>query len=82
LFSSPLFSRTGAPGAAALDLDGARLHRLRHLAGELDMQEPVLERGAGHLDEVGELEAALERAARDPAMEIALRSRRSPSACR
>src|SRR5437660_246226 len=47
----------------------ARLLRLGDLAHEIDMEETVHQRGAGHLDVVGELEATLERAGRDALIE-------------
>src|SRR5687767_11864315 len=45
---------------AVADRDSARLHRLRHFAQQLDLEQAVLERSAFCLDEVGEAEAALE----------------------
>ena len=63
-------------GLAVADGDLARLLRLGDLAHEVDVQEAVLEVRAGHLDVVGELEAALEGAGRDALIEhLALRSR-------
>src|SRR5580658_2549864 len=56
-------------GVAVGDADLARLRRLRDLAHEIDVQEPVLERGASDLDMLGELEDALERARRDALIE-------------
>jgi hypothetical protein len=53
-----------------LDLDPARPHRLGHLARQLDRQQPVLEPRVLHLDVVGELEAPLERAGRDAAVQV------------
>src|SRR5688572_10618268 len=41
------------PGVGIADLDLARLHGLRDLADEIDVQQAVLQRGAGHLDVVG-----------------------------
>src|SRR4051812_47781402 len=55
---------------AGRDADRARLRRLGHLAGELDMEQAVVEAGADDLDVVGELEAALEGAAGDAAIEV------------
>jgi hypothetical protein len=55
---------------AAGDLDRPRLHRLGDLADQLDMEEAVIEAGADHLDRLGELEAALEGAARNAAVEV------------
>ena len=49
--------------------DLARLLRLGNLAHEVDVQETVLEGRALHLDVVGKLEAALERAGRDALVE-------------
>src|SRR6185295_8972218 len=51
------------------DRNLARLLRLRDLAHEIDVEEPVHQRGAGDLDVVGELEAALERARGDALIE-------------
>src|SRR5690606_15758789 len=53
----------------AVDGDLAGLLALGQFALELDVQEPVLERGAGHLDILGELEAQLEGALGDAAVE-------------
>src|SRR5712671_7622374 len=53
------------------DLDGPRLHRLRYLAHQVDMQQAVVEARAGHLDVVGEAEAPLERAPGNAAVQIA-----------
>src|SRR5262249_11646652 len=55
--------------ARVADRDAARLHRLGDLAHEIDVQQPVLERGAPDLDVLGELEHALERARRDALVE-------------
>src|SRR2546430_4721313 len=49
--------------------DLARLLRLGNLAHEIDVQESVLQRRASHLDVVGKLEDALERARRDALIE-------------
>src|SRR5208282_2515917 len=57
------------PRRCRADLDLARLTLLRHLAHEVDMEEPVLHRSALDLDMVGKLETALERAPADAAME-------------
>ena len=56
-----------------LDLDPARLHLLGHLAHQLDRQQPISDAGTRHLDVVGELEAALERAGGDAAVQVLLR---------
>src|SRR5580704_16358866 len=53
-------------GLAIADRDAAGLFRLGNLAHQIDMQQAVLELGALDLDEVGELEHALERARGDP----------------
>ena len=45
-----------------LDLDGPRLHGLRHLAHQLDEQQAVLEAGAGDPDVVRQIEPAVEDA--------------------
>src|SRR5918996_3840149 len=52
------------------DLDLLRLLGLGHLAHQLDVQEAVGEAGAGHPDVVGELEAMLEGAPADAAMQV------------
>src|SRR3990170_6726386 len=51
------------------DWDGARLHGLRQLAHEIDMQQTVLEHRALHHDMIGELEPVLEAPRSDAAME-------------
>src|SRR5262249_43776506 len=56
-------------GLAIADRDLARLHRLRNLADEVDMEEAVLKRRALDLDVLGELKDALERARRDALVE-------------
>src|SRR5262245_54408221 len=56
-------------GLAVADRDLARLHRLRDLADEVDMEEAVLERRAPDLDVLGELKDALECARRDALVE-------------
>jgi hypothetical protein len=65
----PLARAERLPGPR-LDLDPARPHRLGHLARQLDRQQPVLEPRVLHLDVVGELEAPLERAGRDAAVQV------------
>src|ERR1700751_4208014 len=57
----------GFPGR---DFDPPRLHRLRQFALQLDLQETLIERSALHPNEVGEVEAALERAAGNAVIEI------------
>ena len=52
-----------------VDLDLARLLALGKFALELDMQQAVLERGAGDLDIFGKLEAQLEGALGNAAMQ-------------
>src|SRR5712691_11428186 len=54
---------------AVADGNGARLQALGHVAHEVDMEQAVLELGALDLDVVGELEAPLERARRDAAVQ-------------
>src|ERR1700759_985599 len=54
--------RLDGAGAAGIDLDLARLHRVRNLADEGDGEQAVLHLGALDPDEVGKLEAALQRA--------------------
>src|SRR6187402_1326597 len=72
------------PGAGArFDVDAARLHRLRDLTLELDGEQPVSQPRPDHLHMLGKLEAALERAGRDAAVEIlAFRLSRSLAADR
>src|SRR5580692_8050715 len=55
--------------AVVADRDRARLLGLGDLADQIDVQETVLEARAFHLDEVGELEHALEGARRDALIE-------------
>ena len=55
--------------AAVADRNLARLFRLRNLAHEIDVQEPVLERRALDVDVVGELENTLEGARGDALIE-------------
>src|ERR1700716_8890 len=55
---------------AALDLDPARLHGLRQMPLEVELQQAVLERRTFDLDIVREVEAPLERPARNAAVEI------------
>ena len=67
-------------GRAAADFDPARLHRLGQHALERDAEQAVLEAGLARFDEVGELEAPLERAGGDAAVQIlalALANRRA-----
>src|SRR5215210_2187564 len=65
------FDLPRAPGrAAGGDLDPPRPHGLRHLALQLDRQQAVLEADALHLDEVGEVEAPLEAARGETAVEV------------
>src|SRR6516162_1728772 len=54
---------------AVADLDRPRLHGLRHLARQLDAEQTVGQLRAHDLDVIGELEAALEGAAGDAAIE-------------
>ena len=51
------------------DLDLARLQLLGNVALQIDVQQAVLQRGAQDLDMVGKLEAALEGARGDAAIE-------------
>src|ERR1700732_2176052 len=55
--------------AGTRDRDRPRLHGLRNLAHELDVQEPVLQARALDLDIVGELEATLEGSRGDALVE-------------
>ena len=61
--------RRSASTSALADRDLAGLHRLRDLADEVDVEQAVLEACAGDLDMVGKLEAALEGAGGDAAVE-------------
>src|SRR4051812_43258862 len=54
-----------------IDLDAARLLFLRHDALQIDMQQAVLKARRLDLDMLGELEAALEGAARNALMQEA-----------
>src|SRR4030095_6070771 len=55
---------------ARVDRDGAGLQRLRQLALEVDYEQAIAHRRAGHLDVVGEVELPLEGPAGDAAVEI------------
>src|ERR1700748_996619 len=57
-------------GFRARDFDPPRLHRLGQFALQLDLQQTLIERRALHLDEVGKIEAALERATGNAVIEI------------
>src|SRR3954454_21856176 len=52
-----------------VDRDLARLLRLGNLADEVDVKQPVLERGVLHLHEIGKLECALESTRGDAAVQ-------------
>ena len=65
-----LLSITRGCAGCTADLDLARLHRLGHLALQLDVEQAVRELGTDDLDVVGELEAMLEGALRDAAMQV------------
>ena len=52
------------------DFDPARLHRFGDFANQINNKHAVSQFRALHLDMVGELEASLERAAGNPAVEI------------
>src|SRR5690606_32997640 len=56
---------------AGADRDRPRTHPLRKVPHQVDVEEPVLEVGALHLDMIGELEPALEAAGRDAAVQVA-----------
>src|SRR5882757_9833110 len=56
-------------GRADGDLHRARLLRLRHFTHQIDVQQPVHQRRAADLDVVGQLEATLEGAPGDAAMQ-------------
>ena len=66
-----LLDHLRAARLAAVDRDRARLHRLGHLAHQVDMQQAVIEAGALDLDMVGQAEAPLEGAPGDPVMQVA-----------
>src|ERR1044072_5231636 len=55
--------------ARGTDRDPARLHRLRNLAYQLDLQQAVLEGGAIYLNVVGQAEGAAARPRRDALIE-------------
>src|SRR4051812_28597667 len=60
-------------GGRAIDRNGAGLLALGELTLQLDMEQAILERGAGYFDILGELEAELESALGNAAMqELAL----------
>src|SRR3546814_895008 len=63
--------RSARVGIRPPDRDHPRLPGLRHLAHELDVDETVLQTRTAHLNVIGELEAVLERAARDAAVQVA-----------
>jgi hypothetical protein len=52
---------------ADADFDPARLHGLGHLAHQIELQQPVLERRAFDLNVVGKAEVTLERTGRSSA---------------
>src|SRR5690606_3347454 len=56
--------------AGAVDRDLARLHRLRHFAHQVDLEQSVLEGGVLHLDVVGQIEDAPERTRRDAVIQV------------
>ena len=53
----------------AADRDASGLHRLRHVAHQVDVQQPVFEARPDRPHVVGETEGALERACGDPAVQ-------------
>ena len=55
---------------AGIDRNLTRLHRLGELPHQIDLQKSALERGALHLDVVGEVEDAPERTCRDAMVEV------------
>lgn len=55
---------------ASADVDLPRLHRLGDLAHQLDREQAVLQVRAAHLDMVGKRETPLERAGRNPAVNV------------
>ncbi len=57
-------------GVFAIDGDLVRLERFRHFAHQVEMQQPVFEARTCHLDVIGKLETALERARGDAVMQI------------
>ena len=60
-------------GVAVADRDDAGLFRLWNLAYQIDMQESVLKLCAFYLNEVGELERALEGAGMTPSLSNVVR---------
>jgi hypothetical protein len=52
------------------DGDPARLHCLRHLPDQVDLQQTGIEGSPLHLDVIGEVENPPERTGRDPLVEI------------
>src|SRR3954465_800998 len=59
-----------AAGSGRRNLDAARLERFRHFPLQVDRQQAVVEVRARHLDVIGEIEALLESAGRDAAMQV------------
>ena len=47
-----------------------RLHLLRNAPDQIDVEQPIFERGALDLDVVGQIEAPLERARRDTLVQV------------
>src|SRR4051812_40366837 len=72
LLRSDLLGLALRQSGGVADRDLARLHFFGQLALELDGQEAVLQLGPRHLHVVGELEAALEPAGGDAAIEVVL----------
>src|ERR1700730_2646333 len=61
--------RDRRPCALVPDRDLARFLRLGEFSREIDRNKAVFKARAGHLDVIGELEAALERAGRNSLIE-------------
>src|SRR5688572_30283819 len=66
----PLLLGDRARRGLGLDRDRPRLLLLGQLALQVDGEQAVLQLGAGHADVVGQLEAALEVARADAAIEV------------
>jgi hypothetical protein len=64
--AQPLFIQ----GDCRVDFDAARLHCFRHLSGQVELKQAVLEGCVFNLDIIGKVETPLERASRDALVEI------------
>jgi len=59
-----------ANGLAGLDLDATRLHRFRELALQFNLEQALVHGSAFYQHVVGEIKPALERPARDAAIQV------------